>query len=286
MGAMNPDKRMHTFQTPPPVRLRVEIPKGRIKVVAKETSETRIELTAIDNAAGAKAWIAHAEVAQNGDEIVVRIRKAGLTRLGAGIEASIHAPLGSTARLSIGAGPIETSGRLGEVSASSGSGAISLDDTSEAHVRTGSGDIAIASSAGSVEVTTGTGRVTIGKVGGDARITTGSGDAELAGAAGDAKLTTGSGNLEIGDAGDNLDAFAASGNVQIRRADHGRVRAKTISGQVSVGVANGAAALLDIATMSGRVNSELEAGAAPDEGEKRVELILKTMSGSVNVART
>ena len=72
---------------------------------------------------------------------------------------------------------------------------------------------------------------------------------------------------------------------QVRRADHGRVRAKTISGRVSVGVANGAAALLDISTMSGRVNSELEPGAAPNDGEPHVELILSTLSGNVNVAR-
>jgi hypothetical protein len=47
----------------------------------------------------------------------------------------------------------------------------------------------------------------------------------------------------------------------VRRADHGRVRAKTTSGGVSVGVADGVAALLDLSTMSGRVNSELAASA-------------------------
>jgi hypothetical protein len=73
--------------------------------------------------------------------------------------------------------------------------------------------------------------------------------------------------------------------VQVRRADHGRVRAKTVSGKISVGVAGGTAAHLDISTLSGRVNSELEAGAAPGEGEKRVELVLSTMSGNVNLAR-
>jgi len=33
------------------------------------------------------------------------------------------------------------------------------------------------------------------------------------------------------------------------------------------------------------VNSQLEAGAAPEVGEKRVELIISTMSGNVNLAR-
>jgi hypothetical protein len=278
---------MHTFQTPAPVRLRVEIPKGRIMVVAEETAETRVELTAINGDAATRAWIAEAEVTQSGDEIVVRVPKArlGLFGMGGSIEARVHAPLNSAATLSTGAGRIETTGRLGAVDASSGSGTIRLDDSASARARTGSGDITIAASAGSVEAKTGSGRITVGKVGADARITTGSGQAELAEAAGDARLSTGSGDIEIGQAGDSLEAFAASGNVQVRRADHGRLRAKTISGQVSIGVANGAAALLDITTMSGRVNSHLETAGPPAEGEKYVELIISTMSGNVNLSR-
>jgi DUF4097 and DUF4098 domain-containing protein YvlB len=278
---------MHTFQTPAPVKLRIEIPWGRIKIVAEEAAETRVELTAVNGDAAAREWIAGAEVIQSGDEIVVRGRKPRLRLFGFGgaVEASIHAPVDSGATLSTGAGRIETAGRLGEISASSGSGAIRLDQSCGARARTGSGPIDIAGSTGSVDAKTGSGRVTVGTVGGNARITTGSGHAELAGASGEATLTTGSGNIEVGQAGDSLEAFAASGNVRVRRADHGRVRAKTISGEVRVGVAGGAAALLDISTMSGRVNSELEAGAAPGDGEKRLELVISTLSGNVNIAR-
>ena len=284
---MTRETRMHTYQTPAPVRLRVEIPKGRIRIVAEETAETRVRLTAINGDALAEAWIADAEVGQNGDEIVVRVHKHGMSLFGMGgaIEAEVHVPLGSGAGLSTGSGHIETTGRLGAITASTGSGAIRLDDAAEVRAETGSGDIAIASSSGSVVAKTGSGRINVGKVGANARITTGSGHAELEEAAGDATLTTGSGNIEIGQAGDSLEAFAASGNVKVRRADHGRVRAKTISGRVSVGVAGGVPALLDISTFSGRVHSELEASGAPEEGEPHVELILSTMSGSVNLAR-
>jgi hypothetical protein len=287
MGEMTEESRMHTFQTPAPPRLRIDIPKGRIIVSAEQTDVTRVELTAINGDATARAWIADAEVSQSGDDIVVRVHKTGQTlfSMGGGVEARVQVPLGSAATLSTGAGPIETTGRLGEVNVTSGSGAVRLDDCDQARARTGSGDIAIASSAGSVDAKTGSGRITVGTVGGDARINTGSGHAELAEAAGDAKVNTGSGHIEVGQAGDSLEAFAASGNVQVRRADHGCVRARTLSGHVSVGVANGVAALLDVSTMSGRVNSELESAAAPQAGETHVELVISTLSGNVNLVR-
>jgi hypothetical protein len=50
-------------------------------------------------------------------------------------------------------------------------------------------------------------------------------------------------------------------------------------------VANGVAALLDVSTLNGRVSSALDAGGPPAEGEARVELILSTVSGNVEVAR-
>ena len=114
---------------------------------------------------------------------------------------------------------------------------------------------------------------------------TGSGRTELGEVAGDAKITAGSGHIEVGQAGDSLEAFTASGKIEIGRVDHGRIRAKTVSGRVSVGVAKGSAALLDISTMSGRVHSELEPSSAPGEGERQVELVINTLSGNVNVAR-
>jgi hypothetical protein len=50
-------------------------------------------------------------------------------------------------------------------------------------------------------------------------------------------------------------------------------------------VANGTAALLDVSTMSGRVKSELEAASGPGEGDRRLELMISTLSGNVDLIR-
>lgn len=282
---MSDHSRSQTFKTPAPVRLRVENPNGRIQIFAEPTKTTRIELIATD--AAARGRIAEAEIAQNGDEIVVRIPKIGLTMFGfwGSIEVITHLPIDSSVTLTTGSGLVETSGRLDNVRATSGSGAVRLGACCNVHARTGSGEITVDSARGSVDAETGSGRIMVGEVGEDVRIVTASGHAELAHANGLAKLKSASGSIDVRAAGDSVEAYAVSGNVHIRRADHGSVRAKAISGRVSVGIADGIPALLDISTMSGHVHSDLDASAPPAEGEKHVELTLRTVSGSVSVAR-
>ncbi|HUO88875.1 MAG TPA: DUF4097 family beta strand repeat-containing protein [Rhizomicrobium sp.] len=278
--------RSEIFETPSPVRLRVEIPLGRIFVTAEATGQTHIEMTATNSTA--RKWIAEAEVTKNGNEIGVIIRKPSPLSWGflrGGLEVNIHVPLESWAAMGTGSGHIDTKGRLGKVRATSGSGAIRLDDCGEVHARTGSGEITVRLCAGSVDAKTGSGHVIVGKVGADARIVTASGGAEIDEVSGDARIHCASGHIEVGQSGNSLDAHAASGSIRVQRADHGQVRARTYSGSVRVGVAKGTAALLDVSTMSGRVDSELQPSDAPGAEEKRVELILSTMSGNVTVAR-
>ncbi|HVN00477.1 MAG TPA: DUF4097 family beta strand repeat-containing protein [Caulobacteraceae bacterium] len=279
--------RNHSFETPGPARLRIEIPNGQIVVTTAETQVTDVELSAPQGDSGACAWVAEAEIAQIGDEIVVRGPRVSLSlfRSWGPIHARIKTPLGGDACLSIGAGGIETHGRMGKVTANTGAGAVRLDDCAEAHARTGAGNVEIASVTGSVETKTGAGRVTVGKVGGNLRVATAAGNAKVGDIAGWGKFTTAHGNVEVDRAGDGLDVFTASGNVEVHRADRGRVRAKTVSGRVTVGVPTGVAALLDISTLSGRVHSDLAASGAPGDDEAQVELILSTVSGNVNVAR-
>jgi hypothetical protein len=285
MGKMKDLNRVETFKTPAPVRLRVENPKGRIQVTAGAVGETRIELIATD--AAARAYIEDAEVVQNGDEIAVRIPRMGATLFGfwRSVEVLVRLPADSSAVLSTGSGLVETSGRLADVRVKSGSGAVRLGACGDVHARTGSGEIVIESARGSVDAETGSGRVVVGEVEEDVRIVTASGHAELRRANGSARLKTASGSIDVGEAGNVVEAFAVSGHVRIDKADHGTVRAKAVSGRISVGVAGGTAALLDISTVSGHVHSDLDGAGPPGEGERHVELTLRTVSGSVSVAR-
>jgi len=277
---------MHVFETPSPVRLRVEIPNGQVRLTARDTAETRIELVAVGGDAAALEWIADAEVGVVGDEIVVRGRRGRPWRLRCRpIEARIEAPIESAASLSTGSGDIEADGRLGRITATTGSGDVRIAECAGAQARTGSGDIRIDLAHGPLEAHSGSGDVTLGKVLGDARVATGNGDASLEAADGAASLTTGSGNIGVGEVGETLEVFSASGDVDVRRAGRGKVRARSVSGDLSIGVPTGVAALLEVSTLTGEIASDLAAGEPAKAGEQRIELTLSTVSGNVRLRR-
>jgi hypothetical protein len=284
---MTTSPRTLSFDTPGPIHLRVDLPAGRILVDATDTKVTTVELAAIHGDSRALQWIADAQIEQRGDEIVVRILQPwiGMIGMGGAIAATIRAPADSALNLRTGSAHIEAIGRFGEVKAMTGSGDVRLGEVGDADVRTGSGDIAIESAVGHLEAHSGSGNVSIGKLGGEGRVNTGSGNVGIDRVEGDARVNSGSGNIHVAQAGESLHAFSASGRVVVSRADHGRVRAKTVSGKVSVGVANGAAAWLDISSVSGRVNSQLENTSEPASGDRKVELRITTGSGNVEVQR-
>src|ERR1700677_2659519 len=204
MGQVSDDVRSMSFDTPAPTRIRVGIPAGRITVTASETATTRIELSARNGDSSARDWIAEAEITQVGDEIVVRGPHRGFSLFGhfGSIEANVYAPLGSDASLSIGAGRIETVGRLQKVVASTGAGNVRIAECAEARANTGAGNIDIDQVSGEVEVKTGAGNVTIGKAGADASIITAAGNARIDDVTGAAKMKTAHGNIDVGELGD------------------------------------------------------------------------------------
>ena len=280
---------MHTFHTPFPVRLRVELWEGSITVVAEHTDTTTVEMEPEDgdHSSPAQDLVDRPTEEQRGDALVVlqpRI-KGGLFRRHHGVRAVIHVPLHSSAKLESGSADIETRGQLGDIRAASGSGDVHLEHTADVEVRTGSGDITIDVVTGSCGTKSGSADVVIGSVAGDANVVTGSGDVAIASVIGTLNVKSGSGDVAVTGCGDGVDALAGSGDLVLRRVDHGRVKAKTGSGDIQIGVAHGTAAYLDVMTMSGDVESDLNGAEAPGDGEQTVEISVLSGSGDVVLQR-
>ncbi len=284
---MTEETSMHSFHTPTPVRLRVELWEGSVSLVADETATTTVELTPQAGEGAAQDLVDRATVEQRGDEIVVLMPKSkgGLFRRGYGVRAVIHLPIDSDVHLETGSADVDARGPLGDCHVSTGSGDVTLELTTDLQARLGSGDLRLEASRGSIDVKGGSSDLVIGDVAGSATILTGSGDVTLEHVGGPLKIKSGSGDVVLKRAGEGVDAMAGSGDLLLKQVDQGRVRAKTGSGDIAIGVAQGTAAYLDILTVSGDVRSTLEGAGAPSEGETTVEIDIKSGSGDVVLQR-
>ena len=284
---MSRETTMHTFDTPNPVSLKVELWQGEIIVHANDTTTTTVELEPLRGDAAAQEIIDSAKVEQRGDEILVLMPKikSGLFRSRGEVRATITVPAMSKARMETGSADVETHGELGDTRVASGSGDVELDIVGNAELRTGSGDIEANIVRGTCNVKCGSADVNIETIGADCDIVAGSGDVILGQVTGVLKVKTGSGDIVVKQAGDGIDAMAGSGDLLVHRVDHGRLKAKTGSGDICVGVADGTAAYLDIMTVTGEVTSSLDASDAPLDGDQTVELIIQAGSGDVVLQR-
>jgi DUF4097 and DUF4098 domain-containing protein YvlB len=211
--------------------------------------------------------------------------KGGLFGRKGQVRATIAVPHESAMRVETGSADLKARGRFAKSSVRSGSGDVELDQIAEGDVQAGSGDVEVLRVIGSFKVKTGSGDVTIGPMGGDADIMAGSGDVTLETVKGTLKAKTGSGDVVIAGAGDRVDAMAGSGDVVVNRVERGEVYVKTGSGDITIGVAEGTAAYLDIQTVTGDVKSSLDVAAAPVDGDSRVSINVVSGTGDVVLQR-
>jgi DUF4097 and DUF4098 domain-containing protein YvlB len=244
--------RHESFDTPGPLRMRVESASGSIELETVDGTKTEVELD------GPADEIEEASVElrerADGHELVVKTRPGGgfrLFRNSKGIDVRIRAPHGASVEISSASADVQGRGRYGKV-----------------EVNSASGDVAFEEIEGDAQANTASGDVEIGRLGGMGKLRSASGDVEIGAADGSLKVQTASGDQEIGS--------IASGEITLQ----------TASGDISVGVKPGSKLWIDARSMSGETSSELEVGdsAPPGEGPL-VEVRATAMSGDIRVRR-
>jgi DUF4097 and DUF4098 domain-containing protein YvlB len=243
----------HTFHTPAPVELEVQIPVGDIELETVDGETTTIEVT------GSEKLVDQVQVEQRGTTISVEFRgkhhgivfSIGGFNIGGGeLRVRARVPHGSDADLKTAAADMQVHGRLQrlETKAVSGDLAVMAAVEANAHIKTVSGDVFLASVAEDLSVQSVSGDLRAEFVGGDVEVKTVSGDVRVNAKQGKTTVQSVSGDIEIGvTAGTNLDvdAGSVSGDLSSEVAlgsDAGGlgdgptlvVRGKTVSGDFKV----------------------------------------------------
>jgi hypothetical protein len=274
------------FETPNPIRLRVEVLVGDVSVSAGEVTTTTVRL--LPRGTSGAELAEKFTVEQRGGEVVVlapKLRDGFFSFTKGSVDVEVELPAGSTVDARSGAGDVRTTGRLGDVRAATGAGDVSVDDADEADLKSGSGDLSVETARGDVRSKTGSGDVSVGSTGGRADLTSGSGDISLRECRGAVKARTGSGDLSIGSSTGDLELVTGTGDITLAAVQGGEVNARTGTGDVAIGVAAGVAALLDLNSVTGDVEVDLDSADGPGDAEARTRLTVHSGSGDIRVAR-
>lgn len=202
------------------------------------------------------------DIVQIGDAISLRGgRRAGSARVVADV------PTGTDVHMKSASADLSARGALGALRVRSASGDVRADDVVRVEVSVASGDVRVELVRDDAEVRATSGDVILGAVGGRLSATLTSGD------------------LEAGEISGDADIEAASGDITIRRCDGSTVAARTLSGDIRLGLPTGICVEPEISTLSGKVRLPDPAGTTSGGPRRNVRVRLRSVSGDIRIDR-
>jgi DUF4097 and DUF4098 domain-containing protein YvlB len=265
-----------SFSTEGPVAVYVELGAGSLLVRAEPTTESRVDIE------GPRAE--EFDVAMDGRQLSVIAPKGRFFSGNEQHRVEIVVPEDSDLATRLGSADTSTTGPLGLLKLKTGSGDVRVDTaTGHAVVESGSGDVTCDRLEAEVRIKSGSGDVELGEVHGKIGISTGSGDVVLGLVHDTTVVKTGSGDLEVQRPEADVQFSTASGDLSVTQARHGAIVAKSASGDIRVGVADGTPVWTDINTVSGEVSSSLASAGKPAEGQPYLEVRANTVTGDVHL---
>lgn len=216
---------MTTFDTPTPITLVLDIPAGRVQLVAADRADTTVEVLPADASKGRDVKAAEQTTIQYADG-VLRIQSSAKNQyLGpsGSLQVTVKLPADSRIQAKTASAELRTVGRLGDVDFDGAYRHIKLDQTASLRLTATDGDIEI------------------GHLGGPAQISTARGDIRIAQATeGSLVLRTQSGDITVGAAtgvSASLDAGTSNGRIHNTLKNNGTpqlaIHATTANGDIT-----------------------------------------------------
>jgi DUF4097 and DUF4098 domain-containing protein YvlB len=178
---------MPNFTTPTAVTAVVDIPAGRIQLIAAERTDTTVEVRPADPAKGRDVRIAEQTSVEFADG-VLRVHTSANNQLftaSGSVEVTVQLPAGSAVTAKTAAAELRAVGRFGDVVFDGASGEIKLDEATSARLTVLAGNVTIGRLDGPAEISVAKGDIRIAEaVRGTVVLTTQAGDVSISAAAG------------------------------------------------------------------------------------------------------
>ncbi|MER5639106.1 DUF4097 family beta strand repeat-containing protein [Kitasatospora sp. NPDC002227] len=154
---------MQTFTTTAPITAVLDIPAGRIQLIATDRTDTTVEVRPADPAKNRDVQAAERAVVSCTDG-VLRIHttppKNELTGSGS-LEVSVKLPAGSSLEARTAGSELRTVGRLGDITFDGAYRHIKIDEATSLHLTAVDGDVEVARLTGPARITTARGDITV-----------------------------------------------------------------------------------------------------------------------------
>jgi DUF4097 and DUF4098 domain-containing protein YvlB len=215
---------MQNFTTPAPIATVLDIPAGRLRLVASDRTDTVVEVLPAD--AGKSRDVKAAEQVQVGfADGVLRIEmpaaKYAVIGHSGAVEVTVQLPTGSRIDAKAAAADLRSAGRLGDVAFDAAQGQVQLDQVASARLTLQSGGVTIGHLNGSAEISTQQGDIRIAEaLRGTLVLRTTAGDVSVGAASGvSAALDAGTGQGRITNALQNTGAAELTVRATTGRGD-------------------------------------------------------------------
>ena len=258
-----------TYDTPGAVTVALEIANGDVTINATDTERTSIEITGYDKSTPPRV---SCESVADGYRVTIehRSKRGWGFSFARTVSFELTVPIGTRIDGATGSAELEVRGTLGSLA-----------------FRTGSGEVAFHEVSGDVEIVCASGDVSGDTIGGHLSYKGASGDLDIGSIAGGALVRSASGDLSIRRLDGSSTITVGSGDIELREVGAGSVKVRAISGDVEIGVREGMGIWMDVSSTSGDVHSGLDPvprGEASD-GDPQLELTVNTVSGDVDINR-
>ncbi|MHA7984502.1 DUF4097 family beta strand repeat-containing protein [Rathayibacter sp. CAU 1779] len=201
------------------------------------------------------------------------------------IIVDITVPTGSSVDGKVGAGSISTEGELGDCSLRTGAGELRVDRARKTTLHSGAGAIQAGRVAGPLRVTNGAGSVRVGTLGGEGYVKNTTGNTVFGEVEGPLTVKAVTGDVLIEQLNGSAEIKCAHGEVRIDSVGTGDVKIDGGYGSIEVGIPEGTAAWLDIASRHGEVRNQLESASAPVDTDRRVAVTAHADYSSITIRR-
>ncbi|MBF0689522.1 MAG: DUF4097 family beta strand repeat protein [Cellulomonas sp.] len=279
---------MPTFPATAPVPVVVDVPFGNLHVVASDRDDVVVTVLPADaTKAGSVRAAEETRVERQGDAVAIVYpaawRQYVMPFSAGGARVTIEVPTGSD--LSGKAGSLYAEGRLGTVDLRLNGGDARLDDVARLDLDVSAGSVVVGHVTDRARVRAGAGSVRIAALTGDGEVHARNGGTSVGAVTGSLQVAGVHGDVVVGTVRGTVTAKAAAGGIRIERVESGALTLTTSYGSIEVGVPQGTAAWLDVASKHGTVRNDLTASDRPADGDATVEVHAGTGYGDVLVRR-